>query len=153
MKKQIAIVMASAALMFAAGKQTFTGTITDSMCGGDHKAMNMGSDDKCVTECVKMGAKYALCDGKNGYVLSDQKTPAKFAAKKVTVMGTLDGEDDQGGLDRGGEIGARGRGGPGGTLLSRPFFAGNKLWIGGSDLDILLHQCVFAAGCFERATQ
>ena len=90
MKTQIVIAIASAALMFAAGKQTFTGTITDSMCGGDHKAMKMGTDEKCVTECVKMGAKYALWDGKTAYELSDQKTPAKFAAKKVTVTGTLD---------------------------------------------------------------
>jgi hypothetical protein len=61
------------------------------MCGGtDHKAMNMGTDAKCVTECVKMGAKYALFDGKTAYTLSDQKAAAKFAAKKVTVTGTLD---------------------------------------------------------------
>lgn len=90
MKKQIAIMIAAAALMFAAGKQTFTGTITDSMCGGDHKAMNMGADDKCVIACVKAGAKYALWDGKTAYVLSDQTTPEKFAAKKVKVTGTLD---------------------------------------------------------------
>ncbi len=90
MKKQIAMLIAAAALMLAAGQQTFTGTITDSMCGGDHKAMKMGTDEKCVTECVKMGAKYALWDGKAAYVLSDQKTPARFAAKKVTVTGTLD---------------------------------------------------------------
>jgi len=90
MKRQIAVAMISAALMWAAGPQTFTGTITDSMCAGDHKDMNMGPDDKCVTECVKMGSKYALWDGKNSYELSDQKTPAKFAAKKVTVKGTLD---------------------------------------------------------------
>jgi len=90
MKRQIAVAMISAALMWAAGPQTFTGTITDSMCAGDHKGMNMGPDDKCVTECVKMGSKYVLWDGKNSYELSDQKTPAKFAAKKVTVKGTLD---------------------------------------------------------------
>ena len=29
-------------------------------------------------------------DGKEAYTLSDQKTPEKFAAKKVTVIGTLD---------------------------------------------------------------
>ena len=93
MKKQIAISIAAAALMFAApAKQTFTGIITDSMCAkADHKDMKMGSDAKCVTECVKgMGAKYVLYDGKDTYVLSDQKTPEKFAAKKVTVTGTLD---------------------------------------------------------------
>ena len=94
MKKQIAVVFASAALVFAAGPQTFTGTITDDMCdNGDHKDMKMGTDEKCVAECVKgMNGKYVLYDGKakKAYVLSDQKTPAKFAAKKVTVTGTLD---------------------------------------------------------------
>ena len=92
MKKTIAITIAGAALMWAADNQTFTGTITDSMCGDtDHKAMKMGNDPKCVVECVKgMGGKYALYDGKTTYILSDQKTPAKFAAKKVTVTGTLD---------------------------------------------------------------
>jgi hypothetical protein len=93
MKKQIAIAIASAALILAApAPQTFTGIITDDMCAkGDHKAMNMGSDPKCVTECIKgMNGKYVLYDGQNSYVLSDQKAPAKFAAQKVTVTGTLD---------------------------------------------------------------
>jgi hypothetical protein len=91
MKKQIAIAIAAAALMLAAAKQTFTGVITDSMCANaDHKAMNMGADAQCVTACVKAGAKYVLYDGKEAYTLSDQKTPEKFAAKKVTVTGTLD---------------------------------------------------------------
>jgi hypothetical protein len=92
MTKPIAILFASTALLFAADKQTFTGTITDSMCkDADHKDMKMGSDPKCVTECIKgMGGKYVLYDGKNAYTLSDQKTPEKFAAKKVTVTGTLD---------------------------------------------------------------
>lgn len=82
-----------AALLCAApASQTFTGTITDDMCGKDgHAGMKMGSDAKCVTECVKgMNAKYALYDGNEVYVLSDQKAPAKFAAQKVTVTGTLD---------------------------------------------------------------
>ena len=89
--KKIAIGIVAAALTLAApGK--FTGLITDSECAkGDHKAMNMGPDAKCVTECVKgMGAKYVLYDGKEAYTLSDQKGAEKFAAKKVTVKGTLD---------------------------------------------------------------
>ena len=90
MRKQIALVFASAALLCAAD-QTFTGTITDDMCDKNHAPMKMGADEKCVAECVKsMNAKYALYDGKEVYILSDQKTPAKFAAKKVTVTGTLD---------------------------------------------------------------
>ena len=53
----------------------------------------MGPDEKCVRECVKSDPtqwKYALYDGKNVYVLSDQKGADKFAAKKVMVTGTLD---------------------------------------------------------------
>jgi hypothetical protein len=94
MTKQIAVAFASAAMAFAAGSQAFTGVITDSMCAdADHKDMKMGNDAKCVIECVKgMNGKYVLYDAKakKSYVLSDQKTPEKFAAKKVTVMGTLD---------------------------------------------------------------
>ena len=33
--------------------------------------------------------KYALLVGKDVYVLSDQQSPEKFAAQKVTVTGTL----------------------------------------------------------------
>lgn len=33
--------------------------------------------------------QYALYDGKNVYILSDQEAPAKFAAQKVKVTGTL----------------------------------------------------------------
>jgi hypothetical protein len=33
---------------------------------------------------------YVLFDGKNAYTLSDQQTPEKFAAQKVSVVGTLD---------------------------------------------------------------
>src|ERR1017187_2410599 len=94
MKKQIAVVFAAAAMAFAAGPQTFTGVITDDICAnGDHKDMKAASDAKCVVDCVKgMNGKYVLYDAKakKSYVLSDQKTPEKFAARKVTVVGTLD---------------------------------------------------------------
>jgi hypothetical protein len=92
MKTLIATTIAAAALMFAADTKTFTGVITDNMCDkADHKDMKMGPDAKCVIECVKgMGGKYVLFDGTNAWELSDQKTPEKFAAKKVTVTGTLD---------------------------------------------------------------
>jgi hypothetical protein len=93
MIKQIALGILVAAMGLAAGSQTFTGIITDSMCSkADHKQMHMGDTDaECVVGCVKgMGGKYVLFDGKEAYVLSDQKTPEKFAAAKVTVTGTLD---------------------------------------------------------------
>src|SRR5579871_6821593 len=91
MRKSIVMVVACAALAGSAWAEKYTGVITDNMCGGDHKSMNMGPDPKCVTECVKsMGGKYALWDGKTAWELSDQKGAEKFAAKKVTITGTAD---------------------------------------------------------------
>ena len=93
MKKTLTLAFVAAALSFGA---TFTGVITDNMCdNADHKDMKMGNDAKCVVECVKgMNGKYVLWDAaaKKTYKLSDQKTPEKFAAKKVTINGTLDGD-------------------------------------------------------------
>ncbi|MSO61655.1 MAG: hypothetical protein EXQ50_06155 [Acidobacteria bacterium] len=49
------------------------------------------TDAECVRACVlSHDAAYVLEDGANLYLLSDQKTPARFAARKVEVIGTLD---------------------------------------------------------------
>jgi hypothetical protein len=88
--KRIGLLLALAGSMLGA---QFKGVVTDTMCGSSHKEMNMGPDDQCTRECVKMDPskyKYALYDGKEVYVLSDQKAADKYAAKKVTVTGTLD---------------------------------------------------------------
>ena len=85
--------LALAVLEFAPPYHFFTGTITDSMCPtGDHSMMHKGpSDAECIEACVRTyGASYVLYDGKTTYVLSDQKAPEEFAAKKVRVIGTLD---------------------------------------------------------------
>jgi hypothetical protein len=82
-----------AMLAAAPGKDTFTGVVTDSMCAtGDHSQMRMGpTDAECTIACVEAhGAAYVLYDGKRAFTLSDQKTPEKFAGKKVTVTGSLD---------------------------------------------------------------
>jgi hypothetical protein len=93
MKLLIVSLLALAALQAAPGKRTFAGTITDSMCdNANHAAMRMGpTDAECTVACIgEHGATYVLYDGKNVYALSDQRTPEKFAAQKVTVKGTLD---------------------------------------------------------------
>jgi hypothetical protein len=85
--------LALTGLSAAQSPQTFTGTITDDMCArADHSQMKMGpTDADCVKACVAAhGASYVLFDGKSVYTLSDQQTPEKFAAQKVTVVGTLD---------------------------------------------------------------
>ncbi|HEV3140226.1 MAG TPA: hypothetical protein VGY57_06910 [Vicinamibacterales bacterium] len=95
MTRLIAIVLALAGLSAGQGKQAFTGVITDSECStADHSRMRMGpTDAECVTACIsEHGASYVLYDGKNVYALSDQKTPERFAARKVTITGTLDGK-------------------------------------------------------------
>lgn len=86
--KTIACLLSGAALAAAA---TFTGTITDTMCGAHHGMMPGQPDDACVRMCVKSSStQYALYDGQKVMRLNDQKTPAKFAGKKVQVTGTYD---------------------------------------------------------------
>ena len=70
------------------GAETFTGIITDSACVANH---TMAADSKCIEECLKLDktTKYVLFDGKSAYKLSDQETPARFAARRVKVTGKL----------------------------------------------------------------
>ena len=91
MKKLCAVLFSAAVLATAADQQTFVGVITDTMCGADHKRMGITPDSKCVRDCVRLhpGVRYALHDGKNLFVLSDQKTPEAFAAQKVKITGKL----------------------------------------------------------------
>jgi hypothetical protein len=70
--------------------ETFTGVVTDTMCGAKHTMMKDQPDDKCVQMCVKGSSEFALFDGQNVLKLSNQSKPAKFAAQKVKVTGTLD---------------------------------------------------------------
>ena len=93
MKDLISSLLAVLALSAAPGKQTFTGTITDNMCGAaGHAQMRMGpTDGECTIACISAhGATYVLSVGKNIYTLTDQHTPEKFAGQKVRVRGTLD---------------------------------------------------------------
>ena len=96
MKKTIAVLTLLLAGLLAAQQQpqSYTGVITDTMCGADHAHKGISPDEKCVRDCVRTSKgkfKYALWDpkAKKMYVLSDQQTPEKFAAKQVVVKGTL----------------------------------------------------------------
>jgi len=92
-KRILSFAVLFAVLVSAQGRQRFTGVITDSMCAtGDHSAMQMGPNDaECTKACIDShDASYVLYDGKDTYLLSDQKAPEKFAGKKVVVTGTLD---------------------------------------------------------------
>ncbi len=75
----------------AQAAETFTGVITDTMCGAKpHTMMKDHTPPECVKMCIKGPYVYALFDGTTVIKLSDQKTSAKFAARKVKVTGTYD---------------------------------------------------------------
>lgn len=82
-------------LAFAAKAQTFTGTVSDAMCGAKH--MMEGDEAACLRACVKKGSKYALVVGDKVYTLDakDQATMDKLdklANAKASVKGSLDGD-------------------------------------------------------------
>jgi hypothetical protein len=79
------------ALSAAGAAETYSGMITDTMCGAKpHTMMKGHTDSECIRLCVKGPYVYALLDGATIMKLSDQKTPAKYAAQKVKVTGTYD---------------------------------------------------------------
>jgi len=89
--KHLSLTLAMAVALSAAdAPRSFTGVITDTLCGATHAMMKAQSDAACVKLCVKGSGQYALFDGQNVLKLTDQKMPAKFAAQQVKVVGTLD---------------------------------------------------------------
>jgi len=90
MRRFLILAATLAGIAAAADQQTFTGVITDTMCGKAHAMVSSQPDDKCIAMCVKgTSSQYALFDGKSVLKLSDQKAPAKYAAQRVKVTGTL----------------------------------------------------------------
>ena len=76
---------------FAAKGKSFTGTVSDSMCGAKHEMA--GDAASCTRACVAKGSKYALVVGDKVYTLDTTDKAAldtldKQAGAKVTVMGT-----------------------------------------------------------------
>jgi hypothetical protein len=80
----------------AAGTQTFTGKVSDAMCGAKHTEAGL-DPAACVRECVQKGAKYALVVGDKVYTLdtSDQATLDqlnKLAWEQAKVTGMPHGD-------------------------------------------------------------
>jgi len=88
-----AVLAASSA--FAAKAQTFTGTVSDAMCGAKH--MMEGDPASCLRACVQKGSKYALVVGDKVYTL-DTKDKAssdaldKLAGQQAKVKGVANGD-------------------------------------------------------------
>jgi hypothetical protein len=87
--------LALAVAAFAAKADTFTGTVSDAMCGAKH--MMEGDDVRCLRVCVQKGSKYALVVGDKVYTLDTTDKTAlatldELADKKATVKGSVDGD-------------------------------------------------------------
>ncbi len=76
----------------AAAPQSFTGALSDSMCGAKHM-MPGKTDAECVRECIKANSKYALVVDKKVYTLSGaQDELSRLAGKRVRVTGEQKGD-------------------------------------------------------------
>ena len=82
--------------MAAGNTQTFTGKVSDAMCGAKHTEGGIAPAD-CVRACVQKGAKYALVVSDKVYALdtSDQAALdnlSKLAWEEAKVTGTANGD-------------------------------------------------------------
>jgi hypothetical protein len=76
-----------------AAPQTFSGTVTDTMCGKKHMSSGK-SDADCTRDCMKSKGDwtYGMVVGNSVYRLTgDNEQFATFAAQQVTVAGDLTG--------------------------------------------------------------
>jgi len=88
------------AMSLLAADQTWTGTISDSMCGATHKKMAEHGTDKmsdraCTMACVKDGGKYVLVSNGKVYKIDNQDFAAlaehaghavKICARAATTL-------------------------------------------------------------------
>jgi len=80
----------------AGNTQTFTGKVSDAMCGAKHMEAGI-APAACVRECVQKGAKYALVVGDKVYTLDTSDQAAldelnKLVWEQAKVTGTAKGD-------------------------------------------------------------
>ncbi len=80
----------------AAGTQSFTGKVSDAMCGAQHTEAGIAPAD-CVRACVQKGANYALVVGDKVYTLKTSDKAEldelnKLAWEQAKVTGTASGD-------------------------------------------------------------
>ena len=78
------------------GNQTFTGKVSDAMCGAKHTEAGIAPAD-CVRACVQKGANYALVVGDKVYTLKTSDKAAldelnKLAWEQANITGTASGD-------------------------------------------------------------
>ena len=85
------IALSAVAVFAQTSSQSFSGEISDSMCGAHHMMKN-ATPAQCTRECVKQGSDFALVSGSKVYTLKGDKAQLdKFAGQKVTIKGKASG--------------------------------------------------------------
>lgn len=91
----MALALTCAGTAYAEPK-TWTGQISDSMCGAKHMSMGKKkmTDAECTQACVKANAQYVLVSDGKVYQIADQKATAlaTHAGHRVVITGELAGE-------------------------------------------------------------
>ncbi len=98
MKRTILSIGASLLLvpmLSLAAQQTWTGEISDNMCGANHQAMAKSGQKvnprDCTLQCVKGGGKYVFVSKGQVFEIANQDLPdlQKHAGHKVELTGDL----------------------------------------------------------------
>ncbi len=93
-----AATLAFGAMGLIGADQSWTGQISDSMCGASHPAGEHGGKPmtakQCTLGCVKKGAKYVFVSEGKVYNIANQNAKGldKFAGDNVKVTGTMSGD-------------------------------------------------------------
>jgi hypothetical protein len=87
--------LAVSAAFAADNPQSFTGHVTDAMCGANH--VMGGAAAECLRTCIRKGSKYALIVGDKFYALDTSDKTAldeldKLADKQAKVTGRANGD-------------------------------------------------------------
>lgn len=87
----LAAALALGAMGLLGADASWTGVISDSMCGASHGSTPA---KQCTLGCVKKGAKYVVVVGDKVYSIANQNAPglAKYAGDNVKVTGTMSGD-------------------------------------------------------------
>ena len=93
----VAILSASSSL---AADQTWTGNISDSMCGAMHAKMSAEhgnakmSDRECTLACIKEGGKYVFVSSGKVYKIENQglASLSEHAGHTVKLTGAMNGD-------------------------------------------------------------
>ena len=105
MNRKKSILLTGASLLLApllsfGAQQTWTGEISDSMCGANHQAMAKSGQKvnprDCTLECVKAGNKYVFVSKGQVFEIANQDLPElqKHGGHKVQLTGDL-GSDNK----------------------------------------------------------